>query len=177
MAISWSSVTFPLLLQKFVTTCPKTKAYAKRNGAVPHDHFRRDLSLDTSGRPATADPHSHGRPRRLRHRQLFPSSSMRHRCRLSTTGPSCRCCCSDDQYHPHEVFSSPSSRWHTAPAGRLQPSQPCAASDAVRHVMCVMLSVHLRCVVFCYRCRELKSRFRKSNLEFVILQGSMLSPY
>jgi hypothetical protein len=37
------------------------------------------------------------------------------------------------------VFSSPSSRWHTAPAGRLQPSQPCAASDAVCHVMCVML--------------------------------------
>ena len=78
-------------------------------------------------------------PRRLRHRQLFPSSSMRHRCRLSTTGPSCRCCCSDDQYHPHEVFSSPSSRWHTAPAGRLQPSQPCAASD-VCHVMRVMLA-------------------------------------
>ena len=139
MAISWPSVTFPLLLQKFVTTCPKTKAYAKRNGGPPHDHFRRDLSLDTSGRPATADPHSHGRPRRLRHRQLFPSSSMRHRCRLSTTGPSCRCCCSDDQYHPHEVFSSSSSRWHTAPAGRLQPSQPCAASD-VCHVMRVMLA-------------------------------------
>ena len=139
MAISWPSVTFPLLLQKFVTTCTKTKAYAKRNGRAAHDHFRRDLSLDTSGRPATADPHSHGRPRRLRHRQLFPSSSMRHRCRLSTTAPSSRCSWSDDQYHSHEVLSSSSSRWHTAPAGRLQPSQPCAASD-VCHVMRVMLA-------------------------------------
>ena len=41
--------------QKFVTAGPKTKAYAKRLGGVPHDQSRRDRSLDHVARPRTRD--------------------------------------------------------------------------------------------------------------------------
>ena len=78
--------------------------------------------------------------RALRPRQLSPSSSMRHRCRLPTTAQRRRCCCPRAQCRPHEAFSSSSSRWHAAPAGVC-----CHCNRAVRLRRVVMSCVMLVC--------------------------------
>ena len=149
---------------------------AKRLGAPPHSRCRKDMQITPSPSASIADPHSPA-VRALRPRQLSPSSSMRHRCRLPTTAQRRRCCCPRAQCRPHEAFSSSSSRWHAAPAGVC-----CHCNRAVRLRRVVMscvscLSVHLRRASFCNRCRQLKPRVKRSILEYVILQGSSFSPY
>ena len=102
---------------------------------VPFIAMVRSTGLGTSVVPW--NPHSPAF-RALRPRQLSPSSSMRHRCRLPTTAQRRRCCCPRAQCRPHEAFSSSSSRWHAAPAGVCT---HCNRAVRLRRVVksCVML--------------------------------------